>query len=248
MSTVNLLAAGGAERPPTIMRERLQPLLQRFRVLGDASEAELAVLVAGLSEPVRQPVGQDILADAAPHGSAFLLKGWAASVRLLRDGRRQVLRLIVPGDLVGRGAGAGVNGGRIVALTPVETTSAGAAVEAAWQSSHSGLRRALARGIQADEQLLLDQITRLGRLSGAERLADLLLELRDRLALVGLGDRHRFPMPLTQDVIADALGLSIVHVSRLKGELGGMGLLHLRAGMAVLPDPQRLANLACRGA
>lgn len=54
-------------------------------------------------------------------------------------------------------------------------------------------------------------------------------------------------MPLTQDILADTLGLSVVHVSRLKGELTQMGLLRLRSGMATLPDPERLARLACRG-
>lgn len=248
MPAADLAATAEAERPKRIAAERVQPLVQRFRALGNVSEVELDVLTAGLLEPVRRPAGQDVFAGAGPRASMFLLRGWAAAVRRLPDGRRQVLRLLIPGDLIGRGAGAGVRNPEIVALTMVETISARAVIEAALQPSYPGLRRALVRGADLDEQLLLDQITRVGRLSGAERFADLMLELRDRLLLVGLGDRQRFPMPLTQEVLADKLGLSIVHVSRLKSELVGMGLLRLRAGVATLPDPDALAALACRDA
>jgi CRP-like cAMP-binding protein len=236
-----------ADRRDAAAVEWPQPLRRRFQALGGATSAELDALAASLPTPQRWSPWQDLLTSAARQSPMFLLKGWAAAVRTLPDGRRQILRIIVPGDLIGRGAGLGARGGDISALTAVETVSAEDAIEVALQPSNPGIRRALSRAAQIDEQLLLDQITRIGRLSGAERFADLLLELRDRLALVGEADRHRIPMPLTQDILADTLGLSVVHVSRLKGELTQMGLLRLRSGMATLPDPERLARLACRG-
>ncbi len=91
-----------------------------------------------------------------------------------------------------------------------------------------------------DEASLLDHIVRLGRQTAYERMAHLLLELRWRLAEVGLGDERKFPLPLTQEVLADALGLSIVHVNRTLQQLRREGLLEMRAGFVELLKPDVL--------
>jgi CRP-like cAMP-binding protein len=94
-----------------------------------------------------------------------------------------------------------------------------------------------------EDALLLDHAVRLGRLTAFERVAHFLLELQQRLEIAGLGDRQRFPLPLTQEILADALGLSIVHVNRTLQQLRRTGLIELRSGVAILVQPDALAKL-----
>ena len=58
-----------------------------------------------------------------------------------------------------------------------------------------------------------------------------------------LGDRQRFPLPLTQEIVADALGLSIVHVNRTLQQLRRAGMIELRSGVAILLQPEQMAKL-----
>jgi CRP-like cAMP-binding protein len=74
-------------------------------------------------------------------------------------------------------------------------------------------------------------------------MADLLLELANRLSAVGLGAPDNFPMPLTQETLADLLGLTSVHVNRTLQTLRREGLLELRSGVARLKDAESLTHL-----
>jgi CRP-like cAMP-binding protein len=85
---------------------------------------------------------------------------------------------------------------------------------------------------------------RLGRQTACGRFAHLMLELSGRLARLGLVSGDSFAMPLTQEVLADALGLSVVHVNRTVQLLRREGLLDIRGGMVSLLQPERLRALA----
>ena len=91
----------------------------------------------------------------------------------------------------------------------------------------------------ADEERALRQILRLGRMTGLERLADLFLELHERLEGVGQTDGSRFACPLTQEVLADVAGLSVVHVNRTLQELRRKGLVMVERGWVRLGDALR---------
>lgn len=202
---------------------------------GLLSPAELELVAATARRLENAPGGTEI------PGRRILVSGWVARRRTLADGSRQIFSFVLPGDpCSGRRRG----GTRLVALTAVETAEAGALFQAAEDRlRHPGLADAFEAIGQEEEGLLLDHIVRLGRLTAYERTAHLLLELRERLARVGLADEQRLPMPLTQETLADALGLSIVHVNRTVQQLRRDGLIELRAGLAVLHDPDAMAEL-----
>jgi DNA-binding GntR family transcriptional regulator len=80
-------------------------------------------------------------------------------------------------------------------------------------------------------------------MSALERLCHLLLELRERLERIGLADERRMALPLTQEMMADALGLSIVHVNRTLQQLRQERMIELRAGVAHLVDVERMVEL-----
>src|SRR5262249_46760962 len=96
---------------------------------------------------------------------------------------------------------------------------------------------------EQQEFFLMNQVLRLGRLTAYERMCHLLLELHERLAWVGLATDGAFVLIPKQEVIADAIGLSVVHVSRMLSQLRQDRLLDLTNGVATLVDPPRMAAI-----
>ncbi|MBE1529446.1 CRP-like cAMP-binding protein [Sphingopyxis sp. OAS728] len=169
----------------------------------------------------------------------IILAGWAGRTRIFADGRRQILSLLLPGDLIGKCrqshplAATGA-----VALTDVTLCPAP-------DSRHAkhGLAEAYARSSALEEYYLFRQIARLGRMSAYERIVDLLLEVRERLGAVALGPKDSFHFPITQEALADLLGLTSVHVNRTLKALRQDGLIDLRSSTMHIKDPAVLAAL-----
>ena len=134
----------------------------------------------------------------------------------------------------------------MAALTELETVSAQLLVEAAHAADpvHPGLGHAVRIMAHLGHELLCDQIVRLGRQSACARFAHLMLELYGRLNRVGLAGDNSFAMPLTQNVLADVLGFSVVHVNRTVQQLRRDKLLEVRSGRVNLMHPERLQTLA----
>jgi len=194
----------------------------------------------------RWAAGDHLVVEGQPSPPQFLAAGWACAYRTLGDGRRHVFGFLMPGDAIGLGLDGGALSA-ITALTPAETVDAAPFLAAAQADPGGRLARAL-EALRADAVArTMDHAVRLGQLSGRERMADLLLELAGRAAAVGLGDGRRFPLPVVQETLADALGLSVVHVNRVLRELRLDGLAQIRAGAVVLMRPQALGGIARPG-
>jgi CRP-like cAMP-binding protein len=95
-----------------------------------------------------------------------------------------------------------------------------------------------------DEAMLVEHLVGLGRRNAAERTAHFLLELAARLRLVGLGDKKGYACPLSQYLMADALGLSAVHVNRVLCELREGGMVTFQNGQVVFDDFDALVTFA----
>lgn len=181
----------------------------------------------------------------APH-PRLILQGWACRQRVLSDGQRQIFSFLLPGDCVGlSGEPRALDGTAIVAVTRVETADAAMLREILTLSDprHDRLRRGLAQARLYEEVCLLNHVVRLGRQSALARMGHLFLELRDRLSRAGLCYGERFHLPLTQEILADALGLSLVHVGRTVGRLRREGLIAFDRGWLSLLDDERLAQI-----
>jgi CRP-like cAMP-binding protein len=178
--------------------------------------------------------------DAHAVGISALTAGWVASIRDLADGRRQVLDFFGPGDLLG--VLPRQKGVLTLALTPVQLIDLS---EVAPDKPHCP-NIAAAIVAYRSEQIarLTERLVSLGRRTAIERLAHLLLELDDRI-----GDRERqadggWRFPLTQEMLGDALGLSVVHVNRTLQQLRREELVVLSKARLCLLDRRRLADLA----
>ncbi len=219
------------------------PLLRRLRSVtallpGDVAIVESLALRSARDVPPRTEMHRE--GDYAV--PTVILSGWACSVRTLPDGRRQIMSFLLPGDIVGKVAPRLPSPFAAVALTRVRVADAMPLYETT--SGADPTQPGLAQGLYLlgllNEALLGDQITRLGRQTAYERFGNLLLELYHRLHVVGLARDGRFALPLTQEMLADALGLSVVHVNRTVQQMRRDGLLELRAGTVVIPALETL--------
>lgn len=160
------------------------------------------------------------------------------------DKRRQILGFLLPGDFIGRVLLPDLPlPYAVVALTQLETVSAQRLVEAAANPDSTVLARAVRLTAQLDDLLLFNQLMRLGQQTARERVVHLILELHERLGWVGLTRDDRFAMPLTPDVLADGLGLSVVHMNRALQQLRTAGLLDVGDGTVALLKPEQLQDI-----
>lgn len=226
----------------------LRVLSEYFSAFGPLSNAETRLL-GDLAEGARyHPPYRDLyVAGTPPPPPRIVVAGWACQYRLLSDGRRQIISLKLPGDLIWPVTQVRLPSScAVAALTELETVSAQPLVEAAAAADpiYPGLAHAVRMMEHQHAMLLYDQIVRLGRQTACGRFAHLALELCERLRRVGLVKNDSFAMPLTQDVLADVLGFSVVHVNRTVQQLRRDKLLDVRNGMLRLLQLERLQALA----
>ena len=190
--------------------------------------------------------GEDILREGdRPTESTLLVEGFAARYNLLRNGKRQITALHVPGDFVDLHSFLVKKMDHaVLAITPC--TVGGVPHETLREISENQphLTRLLGVNIAVDAAIHRQWVVSMGRRSALEHAAHLLCELFLRLRAVGLTEDDGFKLPLTQAELGDTLGLSTVHVNRIVQELRARGLITWRGETLVIDDWERLQELA----
>jgi CRP-like cAMP-binding protein len=222
------------------------PVLCKLSSLVQLNPEELALLQDISSRVERFRPNTEIIPENSNfEASRFLLSGWACRARTSPDGRRQILDFYLPGDIIGYCARSATKTVvPYIALTNVETSSASKLHRHLHDDLMPGLKLASVQIEHLHEILLLNQIARTGRQAAYERVAHLFLEFLFRFRLAGGATDNAFPCPLTQEMIADGLGLSIVHVNRTMQQLRRDRLIEIKDGFVILPDVQRLNAVA----
>ena len=177
---------------------------------------------------------------------ATLFSGWAFRYKTLRDGRRQILNFLLPGDFIGlqqKMADESPHG--VEAITDVVLCTFPR--DTAWELH----RRLPALGydvtwLAAHEESIVDEnLVSVGRRTAAERIAMLLIRLYKRAAALQPGKVVGSVLfPITQQHIADALGLSLVHTNKTLRRLQKLGLYRIVEGHLILMDPGALERMA----
>jgi CRP-like cAMP-binding protein len=191
------------------------------------------------------PAGAEIIRAGDPAPELYTLySGWAFRFKTLPDGRRQILNFLLPGDLVGLQAvmfDAALHG--IEALTEVQLCLLPR--RQVWTLFEK--MRALAFDVtwlgSREESIIDENLTSAGRRSALERVAALVVALYKRANALGLVAEHTFAFPLTQQHVADALGLSLVHTNKTLARLRRMGMFTQANGMLTLTNPRVLERI-----
>ncbi len=208
----------------------------------DGTEALLGAVVRETAVRSRSDVLREGDAPAFAH---VLLEGHTYRYRLLKDGRRQITAILVPGDMcdlvaVMRGRAdysVGALTNCVLGEIPAERISDPATLG-------PEMIRALWRRLLRDEAISREWLVNMGRRSALEKIAHLICELRVRLEAVGLANEGGFHLHFKQAELADVLGLSTVHVNRVLQQLRRAELIHLAEGTLAILDLPLLETVA----
>ena len=189
--------------------------------------------------------GMRLREPAADMGRLLIVvSGWACEQRISAEGRRQIFNFFAPGDLIDFQVGDEVGERVMMALTPLKLLDMRHVVEGERAASDPGWARLTTYVQQSHKRRLYDHLARLGHKSAYERVAHLLLDFHARLEAVGLVDARRFALPLTQEMLADALGITLVHVNRVLQQMRQQGLIEFASGFVSLLRPKALGEIA----
>lgn len=221
-------------------------LARKLSVAVPLSKKEKAALASIQAPPQTIAAGEDLLVDGRRSSVAHVVNaGWAVRYKLLPDGRRQVLNFVLPGDIVGfREYMAQVTPHSVGALNDLEVAAIDPAALTQLLLDYPRLALALALSAAREGAMLEEQVVRIGRRNAYERMAHLFLELLQRLRMVGQAGPPAFELPVSQEVLSDALGLSLVHVNRTLRRFRRDKLIELERGRIVLRDYEALVRIA----
>jgi CRP-like cAMP-binding protein len=235
------------DKPRDPDQERaLEALLMKMRardVVGEAEEETLREAIGRIGEVAPgQPL---VRAHTTLSESILLFEGLACRYKDLAGGERQIMELHVPGDFVDlHGFLLKRLDHTVGALTPVRYVVVPHDALRRITETQPHLVRILWFSTLIDAAIHREQIVSVGRRTALSRIAHLLCELFLRLKVVGLADDDGYALPLTQADVADATGLTSVHVNRMLRKLRTDEILTYRGGEVVIHDWERLQRVA----
>ena len=222
------------------------PFARKLSAFVALSDEDLGALSALYARRRKFPPGRDMIYQGQKDQSAFIVaEGWACSYKNLANGSRQVIGFKIPGDFLGlRSVLLRTSDHNVEPVTMVEASEILASDLLNAFAERPRLSTAVLWAASRDEAMLVEHLVGLGRRNATERTAHFLLEMAARLKLVGLGTKAGYACPLSQYLIADALGLSAVHVNRVLRELREAGLVTFKDGTVTFDDFDGLVALA----
>ena len=181
-------------------------------------------------------------------GIPIICSGWAVTVSTLPNSRRQIISVLLPGDLV---SGALVFSDKldftVEAITNVIYHCYDRTEFCAAMSANPSLNQTILKAWNEEYLRIVQSVISLGQCTAEERVSRLLLNLFERLALRGLVTDRTFNFPMRQTHIAEMTGLTPVHISRVFNNLRQQGLIDLADRTVTVRDPvalRRQANAA----
>lgn len=220
-------------------------LIRKLEARDEVSDAERAALRAAAGpDEVFDPRADVVVQGERQTASRLLVSGMVARIKVLEDGRRQITEVHVPGDFVDLHSLLLKRLDHdIAAIGPARLTRFSHEALRRITEAHPHLTRLLWMATLIDAAVHREWLVAAGRKSALEQVAGLFCELLVRNQVVGLapGDSYAFP-PIQTD-LADACGLSSVHINRVVQELREMRLISWANGRVTVHDYPRLAEL-----
>jgi CRP-like cAMP-binding protein len=190
--------------------------------------------------------GETLLEDGESSPYLFtLLSGWMFRYKTLSDGRRQILNFAMPGDFIGMQSAAFKEMQHTVeSLTVVRLCVFPREKLLSLYSKQPGLGFDLTWLVSREERMLDDHLLSIGRRTALERMAYLVLLLNRRARELDLIVKGSLELPITQQHVADTLGLSIVHTNKTLRKLYDRGIISWRHGTLTVLKEKELAQIS----
>ncbi len=203
------------------------PFVARLKHFIGLSESDLHSLWRLIETELTVKKLRDLVVDGYEYRKlCFVEEGFGARYKLLRNGKRQIVNVVLPGDVIGLpGSFLEKANYSVIAVTDlkIHVCSIDAYVQLCYKRPQFGL--ALSWLAVQESIICAEHTINTGRRTPAERLAHFLLEVYSRLAMVGRASGSRFDLPFSQEIMSDALGLSVPHLNRTLAKLRKDGLI-----------------------
>lgn len=231
--------AAGRRYPCEICPLRPLPVFREF------TPEELAYVSQFKRGELSVDRGATVLVEGSHSAHLYtVLTGWGFRYKLLLDGRRQILNYVMPGDLVGlQGSVIGEMQHSVEALSPMLLCVFEREQLLDLYRNHPGLAYDITWLASREERMLDENLLSVGRRSAVERCAYLIAFIYSRAHAVGLGGSDSVEIPITQQHVADTLGLSLVHTNKTLRKLTQRGLIRWHDGCEVV-DFEGLCQIA----
>jgi CRP-like cAMP-binding protein len=222
------------------------PFAVRLSRIMELSAADLRILELSIQSEQLVKKRKDLVVVGNEYRNlCFVRDGYAIRYKLLRNGKRQILNVILPGDVIGfpvsffdRSIYSVVAVSDLIYnICPLESF--------AWlcyEQPQFGLALSWLAAYEA--AIYAEHIVDLGRRTPIERLAHFLLEIHSRLLAVGRAQKTSFDLPFSQEVMADVLGLSVPHLNRVMQQLRAERLITSHSRLVELTNMASLQTLA----
>lgn len=210
------------------------------------SPDELHCLAEIQSKPITASRGLTLIDEGDRGQKAFVFhSGWGCNYKDLATGTRQIISFPIAGDCVGlRSILLKTADHSVSALTAAVVSSVEASHVTRCVSEFPRLGAAILWAASRDEAMVVEHLVNVGRRSAIERTAHFFMEMAERLSMIGMATASEFKCPLSQFVLADALGLTAIHVNRVLRQLREQNLLSLHHGTVKILDLKGLRLLA----
>jgi CRP-like cAMP-binding protein len=220
--------------------------IEKLGIFGPLSKSDVSALETATAHPEEYGKRQDLIREGDRPGVVFvILEGWAIRYKILPSGTRQVLAFLMPGDCCDLHVGLLAEMDHsIQTVTPALVATIGKSDMEALFNRHPAIAKSMYISQLADEGTLRAWITSMGRRSSLERVAHLMCELYLRGRNIGLSAEPQLSFPVSQSLIADALGMTTVHLNRVLKELRLNGAMSLDRGKLSIEDPDKLVQIA----
>ena len=220
--------------------------IEKLRGLAKLDDKDIHALDVATSQSQLYGPRQDLIREGDQPGPVLvILEGWAFRYKVLPSGSRQIMAFMMPGDA------CDLNIGMLAEMDhSIQTVTQAKIVKIESRAmdelmiAHPRIARAMYVAQLVDESTLRAWIVSLGRRSSAERAAHLLLELYIRAIRAGIANGNEMELPLSQAVLADALGMTPVHVNRVLQDFRRSGAVELRRGILRINDPAALTQIS----
>jgi CRP-like cAMP-binding protein len=224
----------------------LAALLRRLDTVSGLEEADVEAI---RSLPIvirRLDSGGYIVRDGdRPSECCLVVEGFCVRAKSTAAGQRQILSIHIPGEIPDlQSLHLHVMDHDLVALVPSTLGFIGHAALRALIRAKPNVAELLWRDTLIDSAIFREWIVNVGQRPAPNRFAHMIVELRERLAVIGKVEGNEFDMPLTQEQLGEAMGITAVHANRIIKQLRDENVLDFNRGRVTVQDETRLQELA----
>jgi CRP-like cAMP-binding protein len=223
----------------------LYPIL-KLEQSATLTDAEREAVFAACAIEESFGAGRNLVSEGdRPGHSTVILEGWACRYKIVDGGKRQIMSFHLPGDWADlHSYFIHTMDHSVGAITECRVAQIPHLVVRRLIENHPRLAQLLWRDTMVDSAIFREWVVNIGAREAHQRLAHLLCETRTRLNALGLIDGGEFELPLTQTDLADAIGVSTVHLNRVLQQLKHEGLVRSGRGSVTIIDWLGLVKIA----